>query len=48
MPISAEPYKDKKFAEINGKRMAYLRAEIAPAGSDKLAATATGAFMYID
>lgn len=34
--------------ESNGKRMAYLRAEIAPAGSDKLAATATGAFMYLD
>ncbi|PHP67639.1 hypothetical protein CSC94_08040 [Zhengella mangrovi] len=34
--------------ESNGKRMAYLRAEIAPVGSDKLSATATGAFMYLD
>ena len=34
--------------DANGKRMAYLRVEIRPAGTDKLSVTATGTFMYLD
>ncbi len=33
--------------ESNGKRMAFLRAEIRAAGQSRLAASATAAFMYI-
>ena len=34
--------------DANGKRMAYVRAEIRPAGSDKLSVSFSGAFMYLE
>lgn len=34
--------------DSNGKRMAYARVEITPAGSDRVAVTFSGAFMYLD
>ena len=46
--ISADPRYQRKFATVNGKRMAYTRVEMRAKGEKKVAVTATSAFAYLE